>query len=122
MVRGKVGIPYRLNTTRWVAAITPTDRPKSVRNRCVFGGVFGFWSFCWCYAFCHMTDTDRCCLFSLSTKIYILFNNMDHMRISGTEPSSVILIPTRLFKNFKKLKRDAQKVKCKYKLKTKGMV
>ena len=27
----------------WVAIVTPTDRPKSVRNRCVievFGGVF----------------------------------------------------------------------------------
>ena len=29
--------------TSWVAFVTPTDRPKSVRNRCVievFGGVF----------------------------------------------------------------------------------
>ena len=32
---------------------------------------------------------------------------MDHMRISGTEPSSVILSQT---KTFKKLKSDAQKV------------
>ena len=23
------------NHTRWVAVVTPTDRPKSVRNRCV---------------------------------------------------------------------------------------
>ena len=36
-----------------------------------------------------------------------LINNMDHMRISGTEPSSVILSQTKLFK---KLKSDAQKV------------
>ena len=31
------------NHTNWVTAVTPTDRPKSVRNRCVievFGGVF----------------------------------------------------------------------------------
>ena len=32
-----------LNHTSWVSAVTPTDHPKSVRNRCVievFGGVF----------------------------------------------------------------------------------
>ena len=34
-----------------------------------------------------------------------LINNMEHMRISGTEPSSVILSQT---KKFKKLKCDAQ--------------
>ena len=31
-----------VNNTSWVAIVTPTDRPKSVRNRCVielFGGV-----------------------------------------------------------------------------------
>ena len=31
------------NHTGWVAVVIPTDRPKSVRNRCVievFGGVF----------------------------------------------------------------------------------
>ena len=45
-------------------------------------------------------------------------NNMDHMRISGTEPSSVILSQT---KSFKKLKGDAQK-SAENKLKPKGMV
>ena len=33
----------RFNHTSWVAIVTPTDRPKSVRNRCLiedFGGVF----------------------------------------------------------------------------------
>ena len=33
----------RFNHTSWVTAVTPTDRPKSVRNSCVikvFGGVF----------------------------------------------------------------------------------
>ena len=32
-----------VNCTSWVAVVTPTDRPKSVRNCCVielFGGVF----------------------------------------------------------------------------------
>ena len=33
--------------------------------------------------------------------------NMDHMHISGTEPSSVILSQTKLFK---KMKKDAPKV------------
>ena len=36
-----------------------------------------------------------------------LINNMDHMRISGTEPSSVILSQTKKFQN---MKSDAQKV------------
>ena len=39
-----------------------------------------------------------------------LINNMDHMRISDTEPSSVILSQTKLFK---KLKIDAQKCRTK---------
>ena len=36
-------IANRFNHTSWVTAVTPTDRPKSVRNSCVikvFGGVF----------------------------------------------------------------------------------
>ena len=32
---GKVGPLNRVNHTSWVAVVTPTDRPKSVRNRCV---------------------------------------------------------------------------------------
>ena len=36
-----------------------------------------------------------------------LIKNMDHMRIVGTKPSSVILVQTKWFK---KLKSDAQKV------------
>ena len=50
----------RFNHTSCVAVVTPSNRPKSVRNRCVieiFGGVFvlmllpGF--FCGCKGFCH---------------------------------------------------------------------
>ena len=44
---------------------------------------------------------------------------MDHMRISGTEPSSVILSQTKQLNKW--LKIDAPKVP-KYKLKPKGMV
>ena len=32
---GKVGPVNQVNHTSWVAEVTPTDRPKSVRNRCV---------------------------------------------------------------------------------------
>ena len=46
-----------------------------------------------------------------------LINNMDHMRISGNEPSSVILRQTKRFQKLKMLTR-----KCQNKLKPKGMV
>ena len=32
---GKVGPVHQVNHTSWVTVVTPTDRPKSVRNRCV---------------------------------------------------------------------------------------
>ena len=49
-----------------VTAVIPTDRPKSVRNRCVikvFGGIFCvvtllFKFFCGCRGFCHKTESD----------------------------------------------------------------
>ena len=55
-----------VNHTSWVAVVTPTDRPKSVRNRCLielFCGVvcvvtLPFWHFCWCMGFCHRTESD----------------------------------------------------------------
>ena len=31
----KVGPVNQVNHTNWVAVVTPTDRPKSVRNRCL---------------------------------------------------------------------------------------
>ena len=34
-VIGKVGPVNLVNHTSWVGEVTPTDRPKSVRNRCV---------------------------------------------------------------------------------------
>ena len=62
----------RFNHTSGATAVTPTDLPKSVRNRCVievFGGVlyavtllFGF--FCGCRGFCHRTESDRSLPFS----------------------------------------------------------
>ena len=50
-----------------MAVVTPTDRPKSVRNSYVielFCGVvcvvtLPFWHFfCWCRGFCHRTESD----------------------------------------------------------------
>ena len=54
---GKVGPVNQVNHTSWVAIVTKTDRPKSVRNRSVielFCGVvcvviLPFWHFCWIY-------------------------------------------------------------------------
>ena len=62
----KVGPVNQVSHTCWVAVVTPTDRPKSVRNRCVinlFCGVvcvvtLPFWHFCWCMGFCHRTESD----------------------------------------------------------------
>ena len=55
-----------LTTSVAVTAVTPTDRPKSVRNLCVievFGGVFYvvtmlFGLFCECRGFCHRTESE----------------------------------------------------------------
>ena len=63
---GKAGPVNQVNHTSWVAVVTPTDRPKSVRNCCViklFCGFFcvvtlSFWHFCWCMGFCHRTESD----------------------------------------------------------------
>ena len=56
----------QVNHTSWVSVVTPTDRPKSVRNCCLiepFCGVacvvtLPFWHFCWCRGFCHRTGSD----------------------------------------------------------------
>ena len=58
---------HRFKHTSWVAVVAPTDRPKSVRNRCVievFGGVcvlsrFLFYFFSvGVWGFCHRTESD----------------------------------------------------------------
>ena len=49
-----------------MALVTPTDRPKSVRNRCIlelFCGVvcvvvLPFSHFSWCRGFCHRIESD----------------------------------------------------------------
>ena len=35
VISEKVGPVIQVNHTSWVAVVTPTDRSKSVRNRCV---------------------------------------------------------------------------------------
>ena len=69
-IRGKDGLLWfpigpKTNTS-WVAVVIPTDRPKSVRNRCVielfccFVCVFTlpFLHCCWCRGFFHRTESD----------------------------------------------------------------
>ena len=64
-VSGNVGA-HKTRLTSGVTAVTPTDRPKSVRNRCVievFGGVFCivtmlFGFFYGCMGVCHRTESD----------------------------------------------------------------
>ena len=63
---GKAGPINQVNHTSRVAVVTPTDRPKSVHNRCVielFCGVvcvvpLPLWHFCWYMGFCHRTESD----------------------------------------------------------------
>ena len=73
---GKVGPVNQVNHTSWVAVVTPTDRPKSVHNRCVlelFVALFvlPFCHFCWCRGFCHRTESD---LFLFFLKMRLAYN------------------------------------------------
>ena len=66
-----------VNHTSWMAVVTPTDRPKSVRNRCLielFCGVvcvvtLPFWHFCWCRGFCHRTWSNLLFFVSKTHKV-----------------------------------------------------
>ena len=66
VVNGKLKYPEnRFNNTNWVAVVTPTDRPKSVRNQCIIEGFCGVfvlsivcWIFCWYMGFRHITVSD----------------------------------------------------------------
>ena len=71
----------QVNHTSWVAVVTPTDRPKSVRNRCLielFCGVvcivtLPFRHFCWYRSFCYRTGSDLL-LFVIFYHYYIIYN------------------------------------------------
>ena len=77
-----------VNHTSWVAVVTPTDRPKSVRNRCLielFCGVvcvvtLPFLHFCWCRGFCHRTESD------LFLFLFILNFSFVFLPYSSAEP------------------------------------
>ena len=55
-----------VNHTTSVAAVTPTDSPKSIGNCCLIALLCGvvcfvilpFWDFCWCRGFCNGTESD----------------------------------------------------------------
>ena len=62
---GKVGPVNQVNHTSWVDVVTPTDRPKSVCNRCLIEFLWRFcdvtlpfWHFRGCRGFCHRTESD----------------------------------------------------------------
>ena len=71
----------RFHHISWVAVVTPTDRPKSVCNRCVIEDFDGFFVlsrcflvlfFCVCRGFCHRTESDLF-LFSFTFKLHVEF-------------------------------------------------
>ena len=63
---GKVEPVNKVNHTSWVAIVTPTDRPKSVRNRCVIELYVALFILSLCpfdisvgvWGFCHKTESD----------------------------------------------------------------
>ena len=85
-----------VNHTSWVAVVTPTDRPKSVRNRCVielFCGVvyvvtLPFWHFCWCMGFCHRTESDL--FLFLSRSRYLKLDQLFRIEISFSTTLSIL--------------------------------
>ena len=90
----------RYNHTSWVTVVTPTDRPKSVRNRCVikgFGGVFVlsicFRIFCWYRGFV-IGLSQISFFFSLGSKTSVIRHRMIYLLLvqythSDKELSSV---------------------------------
>ena len=64
-----------------MAVVTPTDRPKSVRNRCVievFGGVFvlsiGFRIFCWTHV---LTTISENCYYIINLHFHAHFQCLE---------------------------------------------
>ena len=74
----------QINHTSWVAVVTQTDRPKSVRNCCLielFCGVvcvvtLPVWHVCWCGGFCHRTGSDL--LLFVSTTFRLIARRDSH--------------------------------------------
>ena len=85
-----------------MTAVTPTDRPKSVRDRClieVFGVVFYvvtllFGFSCGCGGFCHRTESD---LFLFLFWSYAVFEYCTRIRdLIGVIVWSILLIKSDL--------------------------
>ena len=56
----------------------------------------------WIYILCHLGLYKKIFLLSCIHQFQSdIINNMDHMRISGADPSSVILSQTKEYKNLK---------------------
>ena len=96
----------RFNHTSRAAIVTPTDRPKSVRNCCVievFGGVYVLSSCFFGFSVgvgAIVIGLSQISFFFSSTKMFApfisdLIINMDHMHILGTELSSMIRSRTK---------------------------
>ena len=90
-----------VNHTNWVAVVTPTNCPKSVRNRCVIElfcgvvcvGTLSFYYFCWCREFCHRTESDLflfliAIVFWSYKKSLLEFQLLDERQNRGTEGCS----------------------------------
>ena len=88
-----------VNHTSWVAVVTPTDRPKSVRNCCLielFCGVvcvvtLSLWHFCWYRGFCHRTGSDLP-LFVFMTPTAVIFSCLAQVK-----PKAVTLLLLHLY-------------------------
>ena len=68
-----------------MAVVTPTDRSKSVRNRCVievFGGVLcshvPFLIFLFCRGFCYRTESDLFIFFCHNNETYVVSIVSEH--------------------------------------------
>ena len=87
----------QVNHTSWVAVVTPTDRPKSVRNCCLielFCGVvcivtLPFWHFCWCRGFCHRAWSDLL-LFVCKEKSWVKVCFIVQIAINVTLPEILV--------------------------------
>ena len=104
---GKVGTVNQVNHTSWLDVVTPTDRPKSVRNRCVielfcdvvFVVTLPFSHFCCCSGFCHRTESDlffflflyQSLHLTMSVHLLLLKNYLDHLFLINIISNVVII-------------------------------
>ena len=102
----------QVNHTSSVTVVTPTNRPKSVRNRCLielFCGVVCvvallFWHCCWCKGFCHRTGSDLLFVFFPNCTKTLLFSQLrgtwPHSQRTGKNPDLNSLRNCYVIKSF----------------------